>query len=134
MKEYFIYTGIIDCFAGWQTATQYAKTLLENKSEDICQRFNLSFDNCPDFMEYIKNIKAVSFFYQYLKVALNLLKEKTNWDGEIRFNEVLITGYPNWDYGETCILVCVKQDNNGDTFIYSPIKLTSHPDMVLIPK
>lgn len=61
--------------------------------------------------------------YEELKQSAFLLAKKVGWEGDIREGP-FVAGLPtDMIANDGKIMIAWKQDNNGDTFVVSPIKL-----------
>ena len=55
--------------------------------------------------------------------AYKVAKEKTFWEGDIRDNNIYLFSLPDPSSNSTRLGLVWKQDNNGTTFICSPVEI-----------
>lgn len=92
----------IDYWYGWMTEHQYLTALLKDWTPD---------DPIP-FISYVERRS------EGMKIAAQI-----GWEGDVR-GDVMVAGLPSADIGDDGdILIAWKQDNNGQTFIVSPVHL-----------
>lgn len=104
-KKYYIYAqSPIDYWLRWKTPMEYIKSvrnLYEEEKDD------------PDF--HIND-----FICRLVEIAGCF--KKAGWEGDISGQDLYVTELPNGNF-EMKIMVGLKQDNNGMTFIASPYPL-----------
>lgn len=99
----------IDSWAGWLTETQYIAQLRE---------LNKDYGNPDAAIKEYRELKETAF-----ELAL-----KAGWEGDVR-DEPHVAGLPGAEsQDDGHIMIAWKQDNNGDTFVASPFKLTWFKD------
>jgi hypothetical protein len=97
-------TGPIDVWTGWLTEAQYLDQLAKEEEEGF------------------GSSSSVAKYEELRSQAFDLAK-KAGWEGDIRQGP-FIAGLPTDSIGaDGKIMVAWKQDNNGTTFVVSPIKL-----------
>lgn len=57
------------------------------------------------------------------KAMVTIVNSESSWEGDVRGNEIYIFSLPDPDNCDVLRGVIWKQDNNGTTFICSPVKL-----------
>lgn len=100
----FVYARTaIDYWSGWMTEEQYLKQLGTSGVPGEAPRQAAQYE-------------------QFKRKAFALAK-KVGWEGDIREGP-FIAGLPTDETGDDGkIMIAWKQDNNGDTFVASPLKL-----------
>jgi hypothetical protein len=72
------------------------------------------------FTEYPNNNCGQIAAYIGLRAKAERMALKAGWDGDIR-EGVFVSALPPTDGRDSCpIMLAWKQDNNGETFVYSP--------------
>ena len=106
-KMFFYQTAPVDFFSGMVRAEDYIKHLqMEHSGSDADKQVS-------DF------IKHVMYCTRAVSLALN-----SYWEGDVRGNDLYVFQIPYPSCGNEIPLgVMWKQDNNGDSYICSPVKL-----------
>jgi hypothetical protein len=91
----------IDWWGGWTSEFDYLRGLFTDEYAD---------DNRDQIADYIS-----------LRAKAERMALKAGWEGDIRGGEVFVSALPPNKIGSACpIMIAWKQDNNGETFVYSP--------------
>jgi hypothetical protein len=71
--------------------------------------------------EYADNNRGRVADYVSLRAKAERMALKAGWEGDIRGDDVFVSALPpaNGD-GAGPLMIAWKQENNGDTFVYSP--------------
>lgn len=107
MTEKLYHLLPIDFWDGWTTEYDYLRGL-----------FAADFEN-GGRGAYKDAVAA----YISLRAKAERMALKAGWEGDIRGGDVYVSALPPHDdeSGSRCdIMVAWKQDNNGETFVYSP--------------
>lgn len=80
-----------------------------------------------DFWDGFTNIKdcnlTLDLVEQIMQRLFALTKADTHWEGDVRPGEIYISGLPVSGGYRSSIILGVKQDDNGNSFIVSPVEL-----------
>ena len=93
----------IDWWQGWMTEEQFEK-------------------NCEEIYGPTEMGSAMAAYKVFRQKAFALAKEN-GWEGDVREGPFVAGLPPSGGDSQSAIMICWKQDNNGETFVVSPYPL-----------
>jgi hypothetical protein len=79
------------------------------KTKKVIRKLSKSHDDIDTLTEFLALIKD----------AMILFRKKTSWEGDVKQSRCF--SIPDPDYAGSKFAIVIKQDNNGTTFLCSPV-------------